>query len=132
MVKPWLTEPNTKDWEAHGLPCALRRGPGGHWCGYVGVSAEHPAHMKEYWDLDVRIHGGLTYGEPGNGKHLPEGRYWLGFDCAHSGDLCPWYADKGYHSFADGEYRDIHYVTAETERLAEQLAVMVEGQADAP
>jgi hypothetical protein len=39
---PWETEPDSLDFEADGLPCAMRRIPRGNWCGYVGVGPEHP------------------------------------------------------------------------------------------
>ena len=40
---PWKTEPDSLDFEAEGLPCAMRRNDRfGTWCGYVGVGAEHP------------------------------------------------------------------------------------------
>jgi len=42
--KPWLHEPDDLDFEADGLPCAMRRGRGGAWCGYVGVPPTHPLH----------------------------------------------------------------------------------------
>lgn len=40
--EPWSQEPDRLDFEADGLKCAMRRGPFGHWCGYVGVPASHP------------------------------------------------------------------------------------------
>jgi hypothetical protein len=40
--RPWETEPNSLDFEAEGLPCAMRRNHRGIWCGYVGVGPEHP------------------------------------------------------------------------------------------
>jgi hypothetical protein len=40
--KPWESEPDELDFEAEGLPCAMRRGAGGAWCGYVGVGPDHP------------------------------------------------------------------------------------------
>jgi hypothetical protein len=40
---PWKTEPDSLDFEADGLPCAMRRNSHlGIWCGYVGVGPEHP------------------------------------------------------------------------------------------
>ena len=43
--------------------------------------------------------------------------WWLGFDCAHSGDDTPAFSMSG------GTYRDVAYVRAEVEKLAAQLAV---------
>lgn len=42
MTKPWEHEPDALDFEAEGLPCAMRRNHHGVWCGYVGVAADHP------------------------------------------------------------------------------------------
>ena len=51
--KPWEAEPDEMDFEAHDLLCALRRGPTGAWCGYVGIGEGHPLHGKDY---STRIH----------------------------------------------------------------------------
>lgn len=41
--RPWETEPTSLDFEADGLPCAMRRNERyGTWCGYVGIGPEHP------------------------------------------------------------------------------------------
>jgi hypothetical protein len=40
--RPWESEPDSLDFEADGLPCAMRRGLHGIWCGYVGIDPEHP------------------------------------------------------------------------------------------
>lgn len=47
---PWQQEPDKRQWqdEATGLPCLAVRGPGGHWCGYVGVAEGHPLYRKGY------------------------------------------------------------------------------------
>lgn len=100
----------------------LRHGSLGHWCGYVGVPSGHPLHGKGYDDIhstaEIDVHGGLTYA----GDHAPtkesDGTWWFGFDCAHSGDLVP-----GMRSgFSVGDtYKDVEFVKAECERLAEQL-----------
>lgn len=44
--------------------------------GYIDVGDEHPWSELEYDDVEVEVHGGLTWG--GYGK--------FGFDTAHSGD----------------------------------------------
>ncbi len=48
MNRPWWSEDNKVDFEADGLRCAMRRGPLGHWCGYVAVGREHPWFGKGY------------------------------------------------------------------------------------
>lgn len=55
---------------------------GGHLCGYVAIPPEHPFYQKRYEDIDIDVHGGLTFGECSN-------KHWIGFDCAHSGDIVP-------------------------------------------
>lgn len=59
----WNDEPDKIQWldEATGLPCLIVRGPVGALCGYVGVAPEHAFHGKGYDDLDVDVHGGLTF-----------------------------------------------------------------------
>lgn len=158
---PWQDEPDKVQWKdaETGLPCLANRGPAGAWCGYVGVSEGHPAFEKHYdavydlfpgWDEEghLEVHGGLTYSnhcaegpeessichvpEPGEPDHV----WWLGFDCAHSGDVMPSVEAsnrKRYEETRDpiwlplrapwGEsYKTLDYVRQETTRLAAQLA----------
>lgn len=134
----WDNEPDKVQWqdEATGLPCLIVRGGGGALCGYVGVAEGHPAYGKEYDDVDVAVHGGLTFADkcqPSNDEsrfvcHVPEAGepdhvWWLGFDCAHSGDVCP--ARLKLHGvFAPSpweQYREIGYVRSEVRKLARQL-----------
>ena len=100
--------------------------------------------LKEY--TIRRLKRGITYADEcaGNICHVPrEGEpehvWWFGFDCGHVGDFSPemddpesdhnqkmdalypdWNARHAAYS-ANKVYRDIDYVKAETERLAEQL-----------
>ena len=55
----------------------------GHFCGYVQTNFSRP------WTYDdirgkmghlISVHGGLTYGVDSRG--------YIGFDCAHAGDVC--------------------------------------------
>lgn len=69
----------------------------------------------------VNVHGGVTFSGEG-GKQLPEG-FWWGFDCAHAGDFLPKYYKD--HGFSEGEiYRDLAYVKAQAEGMAEQLQAL--------
>jgi hypothetical protein len=45
-TKPWETEPTEKSFDHAGCKCQMRRGPGLHWCGYVGIPDTHPMHGK--------------------------------------------------------------------------------------
>jgi len=116
----WEREADRDNWEEDGLPCAIRRTDDiGHLCGYVGIPADHPVAGTPYTDLPLRVHGGLTYSKPGDGDYLPEGHWWVGFDCAHAGDITPATtsvcADR---SAIDEEYRSMEYVRRETKHLA--------------
>ncbi len=120
---------------ATGLVCLAKRHHSfGHWCGYVGVDNAHPWHGKGYDDLPhygPAVHGGVTYAaacEAGPPEqticHIPEpgqpdGLWWFGFDCAHSGDLSP--GMSACYSFIGGHYRDFNYVQAECARMARQI-----------
>jgi hypothetical protein len=42
MDKSWETEPDSLDFEAEGLRCAMLRNSFGIWCGYVGIDKDHP------------------------------------------------------------------------------------------
>lgn len=131
MAGPWHDEPDKAHWvdEATGLDCLIVRNHLGALCGYVGVPPAHPWHGKDYDDVYVDVHGGLTYAdrcqedEEHGICHLPEpGRpddvWWLGFDCAHSGDLVP-----GVGRVSPYEtYRDLNYVRDEVAGLARQAA----------
>lgn len=130
MIEPWESEGDRKEWTAHGLKCLILRHPSAkHLCGYVGVPVGHPYHgLSEDWadgephwpDLDV--HGGVTWtGElPHDGS--PDDPLWyIGFDCAHSGDLSPgWLLEFPRH--IEPMYWDMELVTEQTENLARQLA----------
>ena len=141
-VGPWTDEPDKAQWvdPDTGLDCLVVRNYMGGLCGYVGVPADHPDFGVEYDDVDVSVHGGLTFagrcwtppgvdeGQPSAGVcHVPfEGRphevYWLGFDCGHYQDYQP---GMGKHfSFMKREdtYRDLAYVVEEVTTLAAQLA----------
>ena len=101
---PWVDEPDKVVWvdPATNLDCMIHRNQVGAWCGYVGVPNTHPDYGKEYDNVDVEVHGSLTYSNKCQTQateehgicHVPEpGRehdiWWLGFDCAHAFDLAP-------------------------------------------
>lgn len=121
----WQTEPDHEAFEAHGLRClVLRHGTLKHLCGYVGIPKGHRYFGKEYdavefgGDDDWWPHGGLTYAQEAAPHEKPDGLWWFGFDCAHSGDFVP-SMDK---DMTYGTYRNFAYVRRDTERLAQELA----------
>lgn len=59
---------------------------GTHPCAYIDVS-DTPLAGKDYDDIDVDCHGGLTYGR--NRLLTVDKRGWfIGWDYAHYGDYC--------------------------------------------
>lgn len=130
---PWNKEPDFSLFHHVDLPCIVLRGPVniGHLCGYVGVPPKHPAHGKNYDDVEVEVHYGLTFGgdTPPYAVESPvenaEGYWWFGFDCAHCDDVTPGDGlNKEYieSQIASGAvYRDFAYVKSEVKSLAEQL-----------
>lgn len=117
MEKEWENEPSEQYGVESGFAVyALRHKHLGHWCGYVSLPPTHPLHGKGYNDIDVDVHGGLTYAEEGK-----NGAWDFGFDCAHSGDLCP-LSRREIASMGDGStYRNLEYVKGQITSLAEQL-----------
>lgn len=94
----WKIEPDRMYWvdDATGYDCLIHRSPGtGALCGYVGIKKSHPDFGKGYDDVDVDVHGGLTYADS-CGWHIchqsddKEPVWWLGFDCGHFRDLSPY------------------------------------------
>jgi hypothetical protein len=145
---PWDDEPDKMQWQDSdtGLPCLIVRNHSGALCGYVGVPEGHPWHGKDYEHVGARVHGGITYAnhcQAGPEEHAichvpapgePDTVWWLGFDCAHSGDYCPG-LDAALRKFREmtpalrssafthadhNIYRDIAYVKAECASLARQ------------
>lgn len=121
MKKHWI-DPATD------MDCLIVENGMGFLCGYVAVTEGHPAFQKDYNDVDVNVHGGLTYADfcQENGKicHVPlPGRphkvWWLGFDCAHGWDI----------PRLGGTLKDETYVKAECESLAKQLKEMANAEA---
>ena len=124
MKNIWEIEPKIMEFDHTGMKCIILRMPRLlHLCGYVGLLPEHPLYGKDYNFRAVsrlEVHGGITYcGSHPNG--ISHTLWWIGFDCAHAGDLCPGNDMKRSTEF----YKDIHYVKHETEQLAEQLAKMM-------
>jgi hypothetical protein len=142
---PWNDEPDHVEFRHKGVPCILHRNSMGAWCGYAAVEPGHPWHGLDYqgrYDDEtdkyvespasaVEVHGGLTYADKCQGDicHVaqpgePDDVWWFGFDCGHGGDTVPgMMAHRAQFPalFGGGEYRDLAYVRAQAESLADQL-----------
>lgn len=125
-----------KEWTAYGLQCVVSQ-PRQYQnrCGYVRLPIGHRYWGKGYDELDVSVHGGLTFAE-----RAEDGAWWIGFDCAHYNDarVDP---SARIEDITDEQTRrtieivrqfpmqahfwSLEEVIAETEQLAQQLGVNV-------
>lgn len=127
---PWDNEPEDKvEFEHNGMACMLVRNRSGNWCGYVGLEPSHKYFEKSYDEIDVEVHGGLTYSNKCGGAicHVAkpgkeENIWWVGFDTAHCDDRSPGY-DYLFTPILNRTlvYRTKEYVINETCKLADQL-----------
>lgn len=83
---PWKKEPDEYDFMYKDYECCIRRGPRGTLNGYVIIPNDHPSFSKE---LDIKVHGGITYDEKGKERKLGKKVRIIGFDTAHSEDIVP-------------------------------------------
>ena len=112
-----------------------RHEPLGHLCGYVKINSDHKYYSKDYFDMDIECHGGLTHGEFCLDLWMIEDRtekykqiekykdliekstksFYIGFDCNHLDD---------FSLYNDGEYRDMDYVLNEIKSIIDQLILI--------
>jgi len=125
--RPWETEPDNAEWvdTVTGYKCRIQRHEAfGSLCGYVGIPKTHTLHGKGYDDLDIRVHGGLTYADDCD-EDWGGGLWWFGFDCSHGGDLVPklmlTMLEQGYDYERTEVYRTWEYVENEVRELVRQL-----------
>lgn len=125
--------------EYNGYPCVVLVMPMGYRCGYVGVPKTHPAYGKDYDELHIDCHGGLTYADDHLYNQDDAETWWLGFDCGHAGDgkdiaatrrYFPACYEKlrkyGYYnsSFLGSRPCSLDYAKVHCRRIAEQLKRM--------
>jgi len=127
---PWKSEPDRYEFKAYSYDCLLSRNRFLFvWCGYVAVPKGHPAYEKQRDDIEVSIHGGLTYGGKCHDLICHGGKddvYWVGFDCGHYEDIIPSmdkYMDNmpSFLKEDDRHYWNLEDVITETTLLAKQL-----------
>lgn len=54
--------------------------------GYVKIVPGNKFFQKHYDDIDVNVHGGLTFSEDVKDDSFDSPGYWIGFDTAHYND----------------------------------------------
>jgi hypothetical protein len=115
-------EPNYSLYLYKNVICELRRHKNFFTVnGYIYLTQDHPWYQKDYDDISIDVHGGLTFSQ--SDPHLD--LWCIGFDTNHYGDL-------GGTSFllhdeesVEGTYRNWEYVKRETENMVQQaLEVM--------
>jgi len=79
-------------------------------CGYVQIPKEHEFYNKDYDDIGIDCHGGLTYSSMENNNE-----YWIGFDCNHYQD--------------DPLINDYNYVEKECKKIIDSLFEEVKEEA---
>jgi len=94
-------------------------------CGYIHIPKWHRLHGVDIYgedtaadvDLvrDLEVHGGVTY----TGRRFDDGEWYIGFDCAHVGDL--FIDEEIFMRSPDSRYRDLEYVQEECRCLVKQL-----------
>lgn len=115
IMKKVEEEGNFYSFNYKGMHCELRRPCPSetrmfHWCGYVATGLNECITRNQASELEV--HGGVTYNDEYKGK------YFVGFDCAHSGDIS-YLWNEVLNSY--GKYRDLNYVINEVQLLADQV-----------
>lgn len=109
-----------REWKHKGLDCCVVLVHGRHRCGYVRVPRGNPAFIVEnYDDIPVEVHGGLTFSSFGTEWDKNKKHFWVGFDCAHAGDLIINESNDGYKQ--DWKFWTLDMVVEETNLLAAQI-----------
>lgn len=91
-----------RDWFDEGVRVVVMRGQFSMNV-YLGVPEDHPLAGHDYDSLPLDCHGGLTFASVGDGKYLPKGFYWYGYDYAHLNDYV-WYS-SGTPSFMENNHK---------------------------
>ena len=100
------------------IHCSIHRNNVKALCGYITLTPDNTLYGVEYDNLDLQAHGGLTYN-----SYDDDNNWVIGFDCAHHGDLTPYFLLDEDSVFGQrGVYRDMEYVKSECENLAEHAS----------
>lgn len=113
------------DFTHAGFRCVVLFVGGSHGCGYVRIPEGHPAFSKDYDDVDIDVHGGLTFKKSSLWEIKEEkGFVWFGFDCSHAGDWTV--RDQAIYGKDEkkGHFWTKDEVVEETKRMAEGFAMM--------
>jgi hypothetical protein len=116
-----------------GFQWVVTANPRGFRCGYVVISEGHELHKKDYFDININCHGGLTFGDE---FHWVENTWAIGFDCNHSYDamdesimsyelkLAREEHSELYEDHPYSEVRGFEYVRSECLSIIDQITEM--------
>lgn len=134
MIRPELKElveqeGNVKEFVYRNYDCKIVRQNvdfSGHLCGYIKIPKGHELYGMEYGEIEEKYnyempaHGGLTFSD-----YFETNDYWIGFDCAHVGDLRPCYVEGfDFGTFEFETYKSMEYV----ENCIKEIIDFMEGQ----
>lgn len=113
-------------------PCVIKKTQSlGVLCGYVEIPKNHPAFNKDYSELQIDCHGGLTFsGKLYDLKDNPivlNSGWWIGFDCGHfSNDYIPFmqFLLNRYDKISIKNYKNADFVKNELKNICAQLKAM--------
>ena len=94
-----------KEFDYKGYKCVVLFLHMGYRCGYVSIPKQSKLYGKNYDDIDVYCHGGLTYSKDYLNGIPEQDLWWIGFDCGHYGDGKDFKAAKKY--FSDPKVLDL-------------------------
>ena len=128
-MKPWhqfnLENPDgfySKEYSNHEF-VVYQHQLSGHLNGYVLLNPEN--HIEDI--MNIKCHGGITF-EGNLAEIIPvQAGNWIGFDCAHYGDLAPFYKEKlaalGFDFGVSYEeiWRDPDFVEENCKQIIDQL-----------
>jgi len=95
----------------------------GYRCGYIKVAWGHPWYREPYDLIYCHCHGGLTFSEEDQ-----IAGWWVGFDCAHSGDAVD-FDLPGEHRLLKGVLKQNDYRTIKTTEYVEKECIFLIEQA---
>ena len=65
-----------------------------HPCAYIVTKMNDPCYKKPYSQINLDVHGGLTYSEYGLKNIIEDTEWVIGWDYAHYGDYTPYSVEK--------------------------------------
>jgi len=75
---------------------------GSHPCAYVEIPKKSKNYEKEYADIDINVHGGLTFSDYLTGVRKDLTGWYIGWDYSHFGDFTCYAEDIG--NFGERKY----------------------------